>query len=102
MKEGDFAEARRYLRAAGKIPSPSQLNSFGPELVLGHELLAHGDKEDREAVLGFLEDMRRLWGDPATRSEGNSRRVSEDHLKEFDTWCQEVRDGKIPDDPKWR
>jgi hypothetical protein len=102
VKEGNFAEARRCLCAAGKIPGSPQLNSFGPDFVLAHELLAHGAKEDREAVLGFLEDIRRLWGDPATRPEANSRRVAEDHLKELDWWCQEIRDGKIPDDPKWR
>ena len=34
--------------------------------------------------------------------EANSRRVAEDKLKELDTWCQEIRDGKIPDHFKWR
>jgi hypothetical protein len=102
VKEGDFEEARRCLRAAGKTRGSPTLNSFGPDFVLPHEVLAHGTKEDREAVLAFLEDIRRLWADPSKQPEANSRRVAEDHLKELDKWCQEIRDGKIPDDRKWR
>ena len=53
-------------------------------------------------MLAFLEDIRRLWADPGKQPEANSRRVAEDHLKELDKWGQEIRDGKIPDDRKWR
>ena len=53
-------------------------------------------------MLAFLEGVRKWCGDPATKPEANSRRVAEDHLKDLDKWRQEIRDGKIPDDRKWR
>ena len=28
--------------------------------------------------------------------------LAKDHLKDLERWLQEVRDGKVPDDPKWR
>jgi len=102
LREGDPAAARRHLRAAGRTTGSPALRSYGPEFVLPHELLDHGEPADREAVLAFLEDIRRLWPEPGKQPEANSRRVAGDHLKELDKWCQEIRDGKIPDDPKWR
>ncbi len=102
VKEGDFVEARRCLRAAAGTPGSPQLNSFGPDFVLPRELLEHGDKEDRDTVLAFLEDIRKLWGDLSIRPEANSRRVAEDHLRELDQWRQEIRAGKIPTHAKWR
>jgi len=40
VKEGNFEEARRCLRAAGQTRGSPSLNSFGPDFVLPHELLA--------------------------------------------------------------
>jgi len=102
VKEAKFAEARRCLRAADSSAGSPQLNSFGPDFVLAHELLDHGEPADRDAVLAFLEEVRKWCGDPATKPESNSRRVAEDHLKELDAWRQQIRDGQIPNGPKWR
>ena len=102
VKEGNFTEAQRCLRAAANSDGSITLRSFGPDFVLAHELLEHGEREDRDTVLAFLEGVRKWCGDPATKPEANSRRVAEDHLKDLDKWRQEIRDGKIPDDRKWR
>lgn len=102
VKRGDYAEARRCLRAAAGSPGSPQLNSFGPDCILAHELLEHGSKEDRDTVLAFLDDVRKWCGDPAKKPEANSRRVAEDNLRQLDQWRQIITDGKIPDDPKWR
>jgi hypothetical protein len=101
LRESKLDEARSYLRAAGRAPSSPQLGSFGPELTLPRELLEHGDPADREAVLGFLDDIAHFWAHPIP-GNANSQRVSEDHLKQLETWRQEIRAGQIPNDPKWR
>lgn len=102
IKEGNFAEARRCLRASAKSSGSIALGSFGPDFVLAHELLDHGDKEDRATVLAFLEDVRKWCGDPATKPEANSRRVADDKLKEIEAWKQEIAAGRIPEHRKWR
>jgi len=102
VKEGNFAEARRCLRATTSSAGSPQLNSFGPDFVLPRELLEHSDKEDRDTVLAFLNDVRKWCGDPAKKPEANSRRVAQNNLLQLDKWRQIITDGKIPDDPKWR
>ena len=101
VRQGKWVEARAYLRAAGKAPTSPQLASFGPDLVFPRELLEHGAPEDREAVLAFLEDISRYWANPDPRN-ANSQSVAADRLKEIKDWQQQIRDGKIPKDRKWR
>jgi hypothetical protein len=100
-REGKWAEARAYLRAAGKAPSSPQLASYGPDLVFPRELLEHGAPEDGEAVLAFLEDISRYYTNPDTQ-EANARMVAADRLKEIKDWQQQIRDGKVPNHRKWR
>ena len=101
LREGQADKARACLRAAGRSPGSPQLGSFGPDLVFARELLEHGDKADREAVLAFLEDIAHFWANPDPRN-ANSQRVAADHLKELEGWRQEIRDGKIPNHRMWR
>lgn len=100
LRENKPEIARTLLRAAGQSPGSPQLCSFGPDLVLARELLEHGEQEDRETVLAFLTDISRFWNSPGARN-ANSQRVAIDHLKEIQTWRQQIGDGKIPNDPKW-
>lgn len=101
LRENKPEMARTFLRAAGQSPGSPQLLSFGPDLVLARELLEHGEKEDREAVLAFLTDISRYWNTPVTRN-ANSQRVATDHLQEIQIWRQQIEEGKIPNDPQWR
>jgi len=101
LREGQAEQARSCLRAAGRSPGSPQLRSYGPDLVFARELLEHGDQEDREAVLAFLQDIARFHGNPDPRN-ANSQRVAADHLKDLESWQQQIRDGKIPTDRQWR
>jgi hypothetical protein len=101
LREGKLEAARSYLRTAGRAPGSPQLNSFGPKLVFARELLEHGDPADRDTVLGFLDDIAHFWAHPLP-GNANAQRVADDHLKQLETWRQEVRAGKIPDEIQWR
>jgi hypothetical protein len=102
LKEGRILDARRHLRAAGKTPGSPQLDSFGPEFVLARELLERGATEDRETVLAFLKDVERFWADPGLQQDDASRALAAEHLKQLQGWQDEIRDGNIPRDGKWR
>ena len=101
LREGNVEKARACLRAAGQSPGSPQLGSFGPELVFAREVLEHGDKLDREAVLGFLKDIEHFWANPIP-GNANSQQVSAEHLKQLAVWREEIQDGKIPNHPQWR
>ena len=101
LREGQLDAARSYLRTAGRAPGSPQLGSFGPNLIFPRELLDHGDPADREAVLGFLDDIAHFWAHPLP-GNANSQRVAADHLKQLENWKETIRAGKIPEDAKWR
>jgi len=58
LRHGDIASARSYLLAAGKTPGSPQLDSFGPDLTLAGELVAHGEKD---SVIAFLGSISKFW-----------------------------------------
>jgi hypothetical protein len=58
LARGDAAEAKRRLLAAGATRGSPQLDSFGPDLTLARALLAAGE---RDAVIGYLEGVKRFW-----------------------------------------
>lgn len=62
LREGNIAQARKELLAAGKTPGSPQLNSFGPDLTLARLLLEEGESE---AVLAFADDIARFWTNQA-------------------------------------
>jgi hypothetical protein len=79
------AEAKARLLKAGATPGSPVLNSFGPELTLGRDLL---EKGERETVLQYLELCSRFW----KSSRSDLKRV-----------IAQIRGGKAPDlGPGWR
>ncbi len=105
-------KARAYLRAAGKVLVASMVNGFNADrdtkaplvnkfsdLRLARELLEHGGKQDREAVISFLDDIAR-WVKADSSTNAKSQRYAADQLKQLDEWRRQIRDGKIPSDPK--
>jgi len=55
---GDIDGAAQHLLRAGSTPGSPQLNSFGPELNLANQLLAHGRTD---AVVDYLRLCRQFW-----------------------------------------
>ena len=88
MKRGDLVAAERELLKAGQTPGSPQLNSFGPNLTLAHDLLLEGR---REVVLEYLELCRGFW---CHKRKTQSSSGSEIRL---DSWIEEIRGGTVPD-----
>jgi hypothetical protein len=55
---GDLETACRELLLAGQTPGSPQLDSFGPNMTLARDLLAHSR---RTAVLGYFQECRKFW-----------------------------------------
>lgn len=79
LKEGKPDEAKRRLIEAGKTPGSPQLDSFGPNMSLAHDLLAKGE---RDQVLQYFELCRKFWD----MSDGK-----------LDHWAQDVKANRKPD-----
>ena len=79
VRKGNLGEAKRYLMAAAQSPVTPDLSNNGPNMGLAKDLLEKGEKQ---AVLDFFEQCKKLWANGATQ---------------LDQWSQQVRDGKTPD-----
>jgi hypothetical protein len=99
LSKGDVMEAKRHLLASADSKGSPQLNSFGPSFLLARELAAKGE---REAVIAFLDSVARFWANPDERTEPNSKSVASENLKQLESWKEQLRAGKVPDDPRWR
>jgi hypothetical protein len=55
---GDLETADRELLLAGQTPGSPQLDSFGPNMTLAKELLAHGQ---RQTVLNYFDECHMFW-----------------------------------------
>ena len=77
LASGDLTAAGEHLIRAGETPGGPGLNSFGPNMMLAKELLAHGQ---REVVLEYFKKCKRFW-----------------NREELGTWAATVREGGIPD-----
>jgi tetratricopeptide (TPR) repeat protein len=77
--KGSLEDAKRYLIAAAQSPATPDLVNNGPNMSLAKDLLGKGEKQ---AVLDFFEQCRKLWTNGAAQ---------------LDKWSQQVRDGKTPD-----
>lgn len=78
LQENDLEGAKRHLLQAGKTPGSPQLNSFGPELQLAHDLLQRGE---RATVTEFLRAIAAFWEHGRTRTE---------------LWCFQIERGETP------
>jgi hypothetical protein len=99
LSKGDVGEAKKHLLASADSKGSPQLNSFGPRFVLAREL---AEKGERETVIAYLDSVARFWANPEERTEPNSKRLASENLKELESWKEQLRDGKVPDHPKWR
>ena len=79
LLEGRIEEAKLRLIAAGRTPGSPQLNSFGPDMTLAHELLELGESE---VVLGYFALCSKFW------------RMDRGRLE---TWSTLVKGGQTPD-----
>lgn len=73
-------EAKNYLMLAAQTPGSPQLNSFGPNLSLAHDLLTVGETE---IVVEYLELCTEFW---------NANPV----LSDVESWIVLIRGGIIP------
>lgn len=78
LQLGNEERAEELLLLAGKTRGSPQLNSFGPNMTLAKELLAHGR---RDSVLAFLDLCASFW-------------VMEDDRLEV--WSAQIRGGEEP------
>jgi TonB family protein len=72
LRQGNVAEARRYLLESGKTPGSPVLGSFGPDLTLAQELLQKGE---RDTVLEFLTLCKGFWKMGAGRLDAMAAEV---------------------------
>jgi len=79
LANGDLAEAKNFLPAAGKTPGSPQLDSFGPNMLLAKALLEKGESA---VVLEYFDLCANFW-----KSETS-------HLNE---WKETVKRNEIPD-----
>ena len=99
LSKGDVAEAKKRLLASADSQGSPQLNSFGPNFSLAREL---AEKGERDTVIAFLDSVARFWANPNERIEANSKRVASEHRKQLESWKQQLREGEVPNHPKWR
>jgi TonB family protein len=78
LRQGDAGRAGMLLLEAGRTPGSTQLNNFGPDMMLARELL---EKGERDLVLQYFVLCRRFW------ARGS---------QQLDAWTKTVREGGIP------
>jgi hypothetical protein len=99
LSKGDVREAKKHLLASADSKGSPQLASFGPSFILAREL---AEKGERETVIAFLDSVARFWANPDDRTEPNSKSIASEHLKQLESWKEQLRAGMVPDHPKWR
>ena len=99
LSKGDIKEAKKHLLASADSKGSPQLDSFGPSFVLAREL---AEKGERETVIAFLDSVARFWANPDDRTEANSKSIASEHLKQLESWKEQLRAGTVPDHPIWR
>jgi len=77
LRNGDVAEGKLQLIAAGQVDGSPVLSSFGPSMLLAKELL---DKGERETVLEYFAEVGAFWKN-----------------QKLQQWIATVKSGGIPD-----
>jgi hypothetical protein len=77
LRNGDVAEGKLQLIAAGQVDGSPVLSSFGPSMLLAKELL---DKGERETVLEYFAEVGAFWKNVKLQQ-----------------WIATVKSGGIPD-----
>jgi hypothetical protein len=79
LRQGNAAEAKNYLLAAGQTPGSPQRDSFGPNMALAKELL---EKGETDAVVSYIDLCRKFW------------KMGSEQLN---LWSAAVKEGRLPD-----
>jgi len=79
LAEGNVAEAKKRLLASAESKGSPQMNSFGPNMQLAKDLLAHGE---RDTVIEYFERCSKFW------------RMGAERLA---AWTESVRKGGTPE-----
>ncbi|MGH7655256.1 MAG: hypothetical protein ACREN6_11400 [Gemmatimonadaceae bacterium] len=79
LEKPRFADAKKFLMAAGATPGSPNLDTAGPNMSLAFRLLQAGE---RQTVLDYLAEVRGFWKNDGGR---------------LDAWTNEINAGKIPD-----
>jgi len=82
LRVGDRESAKLHLKEAGSVAQAERLAEQGPDMRLAMDLLLLGEKD---LVLKFLKDCKRLWGDSADSAL----------LKD---WTKDVKACRVPAD----
>lgn len=99
LREGKVADARDFLRIAGKVElSP---DSYNPDHRLARELLQHGEPADREAVLAYLTDLISYYTKMAA-TQPLAKNVAEGNLKTLIPDKESIQSGNTPKSRQWR
>jgi len=77
LRNGDVAEGKLQLLAAGQVEGSPVLSTFGPSMLLAKELL---DKGERETVLEYFAEVGAFWKN-----------------QKLQQWIATVKSGGIPD-----
>jgi len=80
LRSGNIASAKTHLLAAGLSSGSPTLDSFGPNMTLAKELLAHNEQA---TVLRYFDECGSFWHGSGSVS--------------LHQWTEEVRAGKMPD-----
>jgi len=80
LAEGNIAEAKQFLLAAGRTPGSPQLGSFGPNMSLAEQLLMKGEKQ---VVLEYFELCRKFYKSGAARLDALKKAVEEGKKSDF-------------------
>lgn len=93
LRDGDVEAAKRHLIQAAQAPRSPQLNSYGPRMILAHELLALGEQQ---IVLDYMETCRKFC---ATSGLGGRLEswTNEKRKAELTRWITDVSQGRTPD-----
>jgi len=78
LREGRVEEAKECLLAAGDSPGSPQMNSFGPNMSLAHDLLLKGE---RKVVLQYFKKCAKFW---------------KADFGALQYWTNEVKAGQVP------
>lgn len=103
LREGDLAEAKNHLRAAGQTPGSPQLNSFGPRMILARELLLQGEKQ---VVVQYLDSVAKFWASeknvpPSLIEDENKAQVRQKKAL-IHQWKEEIQEGQVPQHNQWK
>lgn len=101
LRKSDLQQAKVYLIKSIEVPASPQLSTFGPSYILAKELLELGEKE---IVLSYLDMVFNIWANPENISPSDTRKIAGNKRKidMLDKWKEEIKSGKIPQDPGWQ